>query len=678
MKKLHIDFETYSEADLKNVGAWAYSMHPSTEVLMLAWAFNDAAPVIWTPGEELPQWAWDMKHHGVEKGAPFRLTAWYDFFELCIMRNVLKWPIPPPEYWADTAAKAAVFALPRGLDRCGVALGLGLEAAKDKEGKNLINIFSKPKVSTKKTNKGELIRTLPADEPELFNRFKMYCIRDVIAERNIDKLLPELQPRTRQLWELDRAINLRGVHFDMEAVNNAIATREKAKAIAINKVADQTIGLLENIASRNQFLEYLEYLGVPLENAQKEYLKRMVTELKGRLTKATLKSLDYLASDRPAEISHAIDIIKLRLEVCRSSLAKYDKLVGIVDDTSRAYGLLRFHGASTGRWSGNLFQPQNLPRKSLDLPDLCIDILKQQDPEAVEMLFDDCLRAISYCLRGTITATPGNRLVVSDFSQIESRVLAWLAGAVDKLEAFKNKLDIYKVNAAAAFKIEYDAVDKEQRQIGKVIELACGYQGALGAFKEFSKVYEVVIPDDEAKVLINNWRKGNPKITSYWTNIEAAAVKAVGNPGSIQRVKNVGFKVAGSGNTSFLICILPSGRYIAYHRPRLIESKFDRQQVEYMGVNSMTKKYTRQRTYGGKLVENITQATAMDLMGEAMISIDAAGYPITLTVHDEVKADVPIGFGSLEEFNEIMETIPKWAAGLPIAAEGYEAKRYKK
>ena len=352
-------------------------------------------------------------------------------------------------------------------------------------------------------------------------------------------------------------------------------------------------------------------------------------------------------------------------------------MLAIVDETSRAYGLLRFHGASTGRWSGNLIQPHNFPRKSLDLPNLCIELFKYRDTEVIEMVFGDCLQAVSYCLRGMITASPGNRLVVSDFSQIESRVLAWLAGAIDKLEAYENNLDIYKVNAAAAYKIEYDDVNKEQRQIGKVIELACGFGGALGAFKQFADVYGVVIPDKEALPLIKNWRLGNPKITSYWSTIEGLAVDSVENPGTLHRTRNVGFKLMGSGHTSFLFCILPSGRRIAYHRPRLVDGKFGKPQIEFWGVVSKTKKYTKLRTYGGKLVENITQATAMDCMGNSMLLIDPL-YPLVLDVHDEVVADVPKGYGSLDEFNELMEIIPNWAKGLPISAAGYEAYRYKK
>lgn len=622
----------------------------------MAWAFDDDEPHVWLPGDKLPPW------HARLKAPDFRLTAWNDFFEVCIWRNVLRWPLSPPVYWADTGAKAAVLALPRSLEGCGQALGLKGDAAKNKDGKRLIQIFSSPKRSLKKENKGQLVRTYPRDYPHEFKKFIEYCRQDVIAERAIDKMLPELQPRTRRLWELDRAINLRGVYFDTEAVDNALAAIDKAKAGAVERIAEQTNGLLDNIASRPQFMEYVESIGCKLANAQKEYLKRKAQELED-------------SGDNP----EALAIIKLRLEVSKSSLAKYDKLKDIADSqTRRAYGLLRFHGASTGRWSGNLFQPQNLPRESLDLPDLCIDLLKYQDPDIIETFFGPPLEAISLCLRGMLCASPGNRLIVSDFSQIESRVLAWLAGDLKKLEAYRQRKDIYKVNAAAAYKVKYDDVTKDQRQIGKVIELACGYQGGVGAFWQFAAVYGVVIPDEEAKGLIKNWRLGNPKITSFWAAVEAAAVKAVREPGKAQKVRGVSYKVQGSGDKRFLFCYLPSGRRIAYHKPHLVEGPFDRQQIEYWGVDSVTKKYCVQRTYGGKLTENITQAVAMDCMADKMIDIEAAGYPIVLTVHDEIVADTPKDKGPLTEFNGIMESVPAWAKGLPVAADGYEAKRYKK
>lgn len=652
-EKLRIDFESYSEADLKKVGPWAYSKHPSTEVLILAWAFDDDPPAVWLPGDPPPPWVTDL----TLSAPPFQVTAWNDFFELCLMAHVLKWYIPPPKYWADTAAKAAALALPRSLEDCGAVIGLTDAQKKSDEGAKLIRFFSMPRKSTKKESYGALIRNYPKDYPEQFKQFISYCKQDVIAERAIDKALPDLQPRTRKLWELDRKINLRGLHFDMPAVKSALKLIKKGKTAIINEVSDRTLGMLDNIRSRDQFLEYMDMIKTPLQNAQKEYLKRTLAEL-----------------ERTPSKELAADILRLRLDISLSSLAKYEKMAAVVDiSNDRAYGLLRFHGASTGRWSGNLIQPQNFPRESLDRPDACIDLFNLEDPEAIEMIFGPVLRAVSLCLRGMITASPGNRLIVSDFSQIESRVLAWLAGDVKKLEAYENGRDIYKINAAAAYKVSYDEVTKEQRQIGKVIELACGYGGALGAFKQFAEVYGVVIPDDEATRLIKNWRLANPKITSYWSTLEALAVGAVRSPGSLQRTKNVGYKVAGQ----FLFCILPSGRYIAYHKPRLVASRFDKEQIQYWGVDSVTRKYVIQRTYGGKLAENVTQAVAMDCMADKTLEIDP-NYPLVLTVHDELVSDVTKGVGSIEDFNEKMETVPPWAKGLPIAAEGYEAHRYRK
>lgn len=660
MRKIFIDFETYSECDIRKAGTWAYSRHPSTRVLMMACAFGDDEPALWLPHEVRPDWFFNLSK------IDFKIAAWNDFFEYAIMKNVLKWPVPPIEYWEDTAAKAAALALPRSLADCCVALGLPNDKAKNTAGKKLIQLFSVPKISQAKATKGQLFRRLPEDHPDEWQAFKDYCIQDVIAEREIDRRLPPLQKRTRRLWELDRAINLRGVPFDIAAVHDALAVIADAKAAAHAEIDRMTGGGL-NVASRSQFLTYIEdRYNITLENAQKEYLK------------AQVKTLEEAAAHQPrGKAEELAKLISLRLRVSKSSLAKYDKLVDIIDG-ARAYGLLRFHGASTGRWSGNLFQPQNLPRGSVDMPDLCIELLKHRDAEIIDMLFDDALEAVSLSLRGMIKAPPGHRLIVSDFSQIESRMLAWLAGDNKKLDVYRDKRDIYKVNASAAFKVGYEDVTKDQRQIGKVIELACGYQGGLGAFQQFAKVYGVVIPDDEAEVLIGNWRTGNPKITSYWSNVENTAIKAVAEPGTVQTVNSVSFKVIGTGDASFLFCRLPSGRPIAYHRPSLYESKFNRMQIQFYGVDSSTKKYGRQKTYGGKLVENITQAASADAMIDKMFLIEAAGYPIILTVHDEIVAEAPDGHGSIAAFNEIMETPLTWAPGLPIAASGYEAVRYTK
>lgn len=651
MRELFVDFETYSEAPLtgtKTVGSWAYSMHPSTECLMMAWAFDDDDPQIWLPGDPLPAWVEDLEGadiHGADPG--FQIVAWNDFFECGIFANVLHWPIHGPEIWVDTAGLAAALALPRGLADCGEALGLNVDSLKDPEGKKLIKWFCSPYKS-----KGKLVRRMPEDHPEKFEAFKNYCLQDVVAHRAIHRKLRPLPPSERKLWELDRKINLRGVSFDMEAVNDAIAIREKYKKVLLDEVEDITLGELENISSVNQFKDYfLRTFGIELENTQKEYLKT------------------WLDEDIDPE---ARRLLEIRLSIAKASLAKYDKLLGVAP-FGVARGLLRYHGAATGRWSGNLFQPQNLPRPDFDDTDLCIEFFPKRDPEEIELLFGDPLEALSSCLRGMIKARDGHRLIVSDFSQIESRVLAWLARDVGKLKAYEDGDDIYKRNAAAAFKVPYSEVTKDQRTIGKVIELACGYQGSVGAFQQFANVYGLVIPDDEAKVLIDAWRTGNPKVVSYWYAIEAAAVKAVAEPGVVSTHHNVAFKVQGS----FLFCRLPSGRLLSYHRPHLKEGRYG-MQVGFYNVNSVTRKYGRETTYGGKLVENITQAVARDLMAERMIELDERGYPLLLTVHDEIIAEAPNGFGSLDEFNEIMKTVPEWAAGIPIDVDGFEAGRYRK
>jgi DNA polymerase len=649
---IHGDFETYSEVDLKNVGPWAYSMHHSTKVLCFAYSLQNNNPDIWLPGEPIP----DLINFWLDSRGNYKFHAWNDFFEYCIMRNVLKWgPLPEPKYWSDTAAKAAVLALPRSLGDCGKALNLSDNLTKDTEGKKLLDMFSKPKKV-----KGELCRTYPEDKPGDFKKLIEYCKQDVIAEREINKILRPLQKETRRIWELDREINLRGVRFDYLSASNAITIREQAKKVELKKVEKITNGKLLNINSRNQFMEYLlEYESVFIENAQREYLKNFQ------------KTLD--------KKSTAYKLIESRLKISKSGLKKYDKLLEIIPlMTDTAHGLLRFHGASTGRWSGNLFQPQNLPRPShKDTWWDCVELFKYEDYTLIEMLYCNALEALNNCLRGVIIASPGNRLIVSDFSQIESRLIRWFAGDKEGLKIYENGLDIYKQNAVGAFKTHYGEVTDDQRLIGKVIELACGYQGAVGAFQSFAAVYGVIIPDDEAEAFVKAWRLANPKIVSAWHGLEGAAVKAVANPGSTQTYKNVKYRVIGSGELRFLNCKLPSGRILAYHKPELVEGPYN-DQIRYWGVDSQTHKYCRQQTYGGKLTNNVIQATAYDRMVYSMFKLKEKGYPIILTVHDEILCDVPNGKGSIKEMNEIMCINPPWAEDLPVEAEGYEAKRYRK
>jgi len=652
MRDLFIDFETYSEAPLtgvKTVGSWAYSMHPSTECLMMAWAFDNDDPQIWLPGDPHPAWVKDLEAAGIcGAEVDFRITAWNDFFELSIFANVLNWPVGTPSMWCDTAGRAAALALPRGLAECGEALGMNVDSVKDPEGKKLVSWFCSPYKS-----KGKLIRRMPADYPEKFEALKKYCVQDVIALRAIHRKLRPLSPIEQKLWELDRKMNLRGVAFDMQAVKDAIAIREKTREKLLKEVKHTTGGMLVNINSSDQLQAlFAEQFGITLESTQKEYLKTVLD-----------------STDMP-EIARRV--LEIRLSIAKASLAKYDKLLDIAP-LGEACGLLRYHGAATGRWSGNLFQPQNLPRPDFGDTDLCIEFFCKRDPEEIELLYGDPLDALSSCIRGMIKAREGHRLIVGDFSQIESRVLAWLAGDTEKLKAYEGGDDIYKRNAAAAFKVPYSTITKYQRTIGKVIELACGYQGSVGAFHQFAAIYGLTIGDSEAKALIQAWRAGNPRVVSYWYAINAAAIAAVDNPGEEYSHRNVAFKVQGG----FLFCRLPSGGLLAYHRPHLKSGLYGAQ-VGFWGVNPITKKYGEQETYGGKLVGNITQAVARGLMADRMLALDAAGYPLLLTVHDEIIAEAPYGFGSLDDFNKIMQGVPAWAIGIPLAVEGFESERYKK
>lgn len=677
-RELHIDFETFSCADLVKVGAWRYSIDPTTVVLMMAWAFDDDEPVVWVPGELFPEWVYRLG----DTNPGFIIHAYNDFFEYCIVKNTLRWTCPPSKFWYDIAADAAAHSLPRSLGECCEVLNLPAESLKDPRGKALIDFFSKPaNVKESDPNKMNLFgdedrlpRRLPTDYPIEFNEFKEYCKQDVVAQRAVKRMLPTLSARERKLWRLDRDINARGIPVDIDNVKNAIAIAEQAKEKIVREVHAVTRGSLVNVGSAKQLMAYVETSGwLTLDNTQKEYLKAIVEAI-------------------PEGKANSIKrVIELRLSYSKASTAKYEKLLDIVDPkTRRAYGLLRFHGASTGRWSGNLFQPQNLPRPSFDDTDKCAELFHHRDADLIEFFYGDVMEALSSTIRAMIAAPEGKRLVVSDLSQIESRALAWLAGDDNKLDAYRRGLDIYLVNAAAAYGKTYETIDRSKRKDGKVIELACGYQGGVGAFMRFAKTVGLVIEEELAEELVKKWRLNNPKVVSYWSNVEQAAAEAVANPGKVVNIRNVKFKVEGPAEVyehkgkkyhcvgRFLYCKLPSGRKIAYHRPHLIDGKFGKVQVGFFGVDSETKKYVHQTTYGGKLVENITQAVSRDFIAEALPKLARRGYKTILHVHDEIINEMPEGEGSLDELNQIMTDVPTWAEGLPIAAAGYESKRYKK
>lgn len=634
MQIISIDFETYSEADIRKLGAWGYSKHPTTEVICLSYAIDDDEPKLWLPGDEVP--------FGIHEAQNFEFHAWNSFFEYCIWHHVLGWPEIPLKNWYDTAALAAALAMPRALGDCGAALGIDQDKQKDKRGKYLIQRLCKP-------NRGKRIQ-----DAELLNELYDYCKQDVVAEREISKRLRPLNTLERKVWELDQTINTRGVFVDTQAVDDALAMIDQVTEHLNNEVSRITNGALINVSQRQKVMDYIESLGFKLEKFDKAYLETVLKD-------ETLPPI-------------ARRLIEIRQQLGKTSTAKYASLKELVTEDQRAHGLLMYHGAATGRWSGKHFQPQNLPRSTFDDTDKCIELFQFKDAELLTAIYDDPMEALSSCLRGMICAPEGKRLIVSDYSAIEARVLAWLAGQDDVLNVFRSHGLIYEHTASQIYCVELQNVDKEQRFIGKVATLALGYQGGAKAFQGMAEMYGVDIDTDLAETVKADWRNANKKIVRFWWDCEAAAVKAVKSPGKTFRVRAIAFRVVGS----FLFCRLPSGRALAYYQPRIAIGKFDNEQVTFMGTNSVTRKWQRQETYGGKLVENITQAVARDLMAEAMLRIEEAGYEVVLSVHDELIAEARNDFGSVDEFEKLMCELPTWAEGLPVNSEGFECRRYRK
>ncbi len=631
--KIHFDFETYSEADIRKVGAWQYAMHPTTEVQCMAYAVDDKEPVLWLPDHPVPDWVTNPKAE---------LHAWNSFFEWVIWTHVLKWPEVPIQRWYDTAAQAAALALPRSLAGCGEALNLSSDQKKSRRGSYLITKLCKP------------YRKKRVKDEELFKELCEYCVQDVIAERGISKVLRPLSAEERQVWILDQIINIRGVYVDLPNVKHATKLIEKITQELNAEIKEITDGELEDVTKRQRVLDYCSRLGYPLAKYDKKYLQERLAN-----------------NGIPPTIKR---IIQIRQQLGKTSTKKYEALEMLTDPNNRVHGLLMYHGASTGRWAGKHFQPQNLPRPSFSDIETCINLFKMEDPEILSLLYDDPMEALSSCVRGMITTPPGKTLLVADYSAIEARVLAWLAGQDDVTEVFRGHGKIYEHTASQIYNKDIDHISKNERFVGKVATLALGYQGGKQAFQSMAKNYNVEIDEEMAVQVVTDWRTANRNITSFWANIEQAAISTVVSPCKPQSYRGIRF----SCHHGFLFCQLPSKRQIAYYDPEIGEGSYENQQLTYMGVNGVTRKWERIPTYGGKLTENIVQAIARDLLAYAMLNIEKAGYEIVLTVHDEIIAEVDKKKGSVEEFEVLMEKLPEWAEGLPLKAEGYSCGRYQK
>lgn len=648
MKKLSCDIETFSDVDLIRCGVYKYADSPNFEMLLFAYAVDDGDVHIIdiAGGEELPE-----EIIQVIKSDTVVKTAYNAQFERVCLSRYLKLPEGEylnPQSWYCTAVQAAELALPLSLADVGSVLGL--ERQKMTEGKELIKYFCVPCKPTK--SNGNRTRNRPCHDINKWETFKKYCMRDVDVERQIaDKLkMYPISDEEHRLYVLDQIINDRGVLVDCELAKQAVKLNSIQSAVAVEQA--YMITGLENPNSVTQLKQWLKENGVEIESMSKKAVKSLADETDGDVSK----------------------MLKLRLLMAKTSVKKYEAVIRSVCSDNRVHGMMRFCGANrTGRWSGNILQPQNLPQNHL--PDLTLarDIVKDGDFEMLDMMFGNVPNVLSELIRTVLIPKPNHRFIVADFSAIEARVLAWIAGEQWRIDTFKNGGDIYCASASKMFKVpvEKNGVNGELRQKGKISELACGYGGSVGALKNMGAV-EMGVQENELQGLINDWRNANPHIVRFWYEVGNAAMKAIKEKTTVPLGKLVFAYERG-----ILFIRLPSGRRLSYIKPRIGTNRFGGDSITYMGINS-AKKWDRLETFGGKLTENIVQGTARVLLANALINAANAGYDTVFHVHDEIICEVPNGYGSVDELCKLMCIKPEWADGLPLNADGFECEYYKK
>jgi DNA polymerase len=692
------DLETYSETPI-NCGAHRYA--ENAEVLLWSFALDDAPVQVWdvTSGARMPSALYDQL-------ADERNEVWFHnmgMFDAVVLQHVgpsLGMPPVAMSRWRDTMVLAYMHSLPGALEKLGTVLGLADDMQKLKTGKDLVRLFCQPRPANQK-----LRRATRETHPAEWADFVRYAGGDIVAMRECLAKMPKWNGTEREwaLWHLDLCVNYRGVAIDTQLVEAAITAADKAQAVLADQVQELTAGDVMRATQRDELLRHLclEH-GVQLPDLQADTLERRMQD-----------------PDLPPAVK---DLLGIRLQASTTSVSKYKALAKSVSSDGRLRGTLQFRGAMrTGRWSGRIFQPQNLPRPALKQRDIELGI------ESVKLgcetlLYDNVMELLSSAIRGALVAGPGKKLCIADLSNIEGRVVAWLAGESWKLQAFRDfdagrGADLYAVAYAKAFAVTPESVmenkktgDGLQRQIGKVMELMLGYQGGVGAFITGAATYGIDLDDMAEKALPSVpydvyleaeqfwqwtkdqkrstfglerevftacdalkrlWRRAHPAIESLWTDLEDAVRAAIQQPGQVFQVRRLKTRRVGS----WLQLRLPSGRNLSYPMVRVEPDN----SISYMGQDQYTRQWKRLKTYGGKLVENVTQAVACDQLAECMPLIEAAGYPIVLSVHDELLTETPDSDEfSAAQLAELMTSDLGWNDGLPLAAAGYETYRYRK
>lgn len=656
--ELHLDFESFSEKDIK-VGGIRYSEDPSTEILVVGYAFGDEKPKVWFPTwPEKSETPADLKEALANPDC--LIYAHNANFERGMIENVatrqMGWPVPHLSRYRCTAAISSSLALPRALEDVAIALNI---AKKDKEGKRLIAKFSKPRKPSKKDPR---VRTMPSDDPDDFLEFGIYCHQDVIVEREVHRRLKkfELTPEEQKIWELDSMMNFRGFYVDLPGVKAAIDTVEHFSVIDISRCEEITGGIRPT--QREKIKAWLNERDCLIPNMQAdvitEWLKhddwspevREVLEIKKRSGRVAVKKLYPMSTD-----------------YCKDGTIK---------------GSLKYCGAErTGRWSGQGVQPHNFMRPTLKrTEDIILPLISGREYEGLDLLYEDPLEAVGSCMRHYVTSRPGKVLYVADYAAIEARIICWLAGQDDALEVFREGKDIYKVMASKVFNVPIEKINGEQRQVGKGMILGCGFGMGWERFMaECENKFGVKVSKELAKEAVKTYRETYYKVKQLWKDLNNACIKCV-KTGKTQRCGKVKIFM----EDIFMRIELPSGRKLSYMTPKVkqkrnvTDGRAWYSDSLYFKAKGKGSHMVWEDTYGGKLAENITQATARDLMAPGMLNAEELGFEMILTIHDELVAEQDEDFATVEAFEEAVCPEISWAEGLPLKAEGYKSKRYKK
>ena len=655
MRTISCDIETYSPVNLSKTGVYPYAAHPDFQILLFGYAVDDGPVrvVDLASGEKLPsEILAALADPGVAK------WAFNAAFERVCLSSWIRRHHPEllpeggfldPAQWRCSMVWAAYLGMPMSLDQ--VAKVLNLAVKKDAAGKKLIKQFCTPATPTL-INKGAG-RNLPSSDPAGWKAFKAYNVRDVEVEQAIHAKLahfPVLETEW-QTYALDQRINDTGINLDATLMNAAVILDEKHREATLARARELTG--LENPNSPIQLKDWLAKNDYQLESLAKAEVETALETATGVVK----------------------EVLELRGDLAKSSVKKYQAMQNVAGTDGRARGLLQFYGAGrTGRFAGRLVQVQNLPRNYLPDLDAARTLVRAGNLEALELLYDSVPDTLSQLIRTAFIPSPSNRFIVADYSAIEARVIAWLAGEDSALEAFRAGKDLYCETASRMFgvPVEKHGANSESRQKGKIAVLACGYGGSVGALKAMGAL-RMGLSKDELKPIVDAWRAANPNIVWLWQEVEEAALQAIATRQPVH-LRNLTFIL----ESGILFIALPSGRRLAYVKPCLGENRFGGTSITYWGITT-GRKWGRLETYGGKLTENIVQAVARDLLVNGMQNVAEAGHRIVMHVHDEIVIDEPADSGfTVEAACQLMFTLPEWADGLPLTADGYECGYYRK